>query len=89
MDEKIDTISAEELNAIKNVKAAAIQATNMAETAYSNARIKELEAKNLILTIYNKYSVRVGIDEITEDGVIHRNVNAIQENLTKEVEDGQ
>lgn len=69
MSEKITT---EELNAVRDAKNKAVFATNTAEKARALAQVAELEAQNFILSLYNKYSLKIGDDVIMENGDIVR-----------------
>lgn len=67
-----ERISDIELNRVKELQAKAVYAATLAEKAYSEARVAELEAHNFTLTVYNKYKLVSGKDSITNDGTIIR-----------------
>lgn len=69
----MERISDEELRAINEAKSKAVLAVSQAERATAIARIQELEVKNLVLTIFNKYGLVWGSDNIHESGQIIRN----------------
>jgi hypothetical protein len=69
MSEKVTT---EELTAVRDAKNKAVFATNTAEKSRALAQVAELEAQNLILSLYNKYGLKVGDDVIMENGDIVR-----------------
>lgn len=80
----IDRISQEELNKIKAYQSKAVYAATLAEKAYSDARVAELESHNYILTVYNKYRIVYGEDSITNDGLISRPDAKLNIEKTKE-----
>lgn len=67
-----EQISADELNKIKALQSKAVLQATVAEKAYADARIADLEANNFMLTVYNKYKLVSGKDTITNDGSILR-----------------
>lgn len=72
-EEKEEKLSKEELSAIQQAKTKVVYLTTVAEKATAQARVAELEAQNLILSICNKYDLNLeGGDNITEEGVIKR-----------------
>jgi len=79
LDPRKEHISDEELNKIKNLQSKAIYAATLAEKAYSEARVAELEVNNFTLTVYNKYKLVSGKDSITTDGLIIRIEETTQE----------
>ena len=60
-----ESLTQEEIGIIIDLK-------NKAIIANLSAKLAELEAKNYILTIYNKYNIKNGIDQIVENGKIIR-----------------
>lgn len=78
MDEEKITI--EEQQAVQNAKTHAAIAKLQAEKLVALAQIAELEVKNIILSIYNKYSLKVGIDNILETGnIVRSNTESVKE----------
>lgn len=67
-----EKITLEEQQAVQNAKTQVTIAKLQAEKFVAVAQNAELEIKNLILSIYNKYSLRVGVDNILETGKIIR-----------------
>jgi hypothetical protein len=63
-------ISEEDLNKIKQLQSKAAYIALLAEKAYADAKVAELEANNFTLIIYNKYGLVNGQDSITNDGTI-------------------
>lgn len=79
-DPRLDRISEEELRLINDLKSKAVLAVSQAERAAAVARIQELEVKNLVLTIYNKYNLVWGVDAIQENGqIVRKTQEAIKE----------
>lgn len=78
-DVRKEHISDEELNKIKAMQTKAAYAAVLAEKAYAEARVAELETNNFTLTIFNKYKLVSGKDSITNDGTILRVEEVIQE----------
>ena len=62
----------EELLSIRNAQNKAALAKSEAEKSVAIAKIAELEVSNTILSVYNKYGLRAGVDSIKEDGTILR-----------------
>ncbi len=79
LDPRKEHISDEELNRIKNLQSKAVYAATLAEKAYSEARVAELEVNNFTLNVYNKYRLISGKDSITTDGLIIRLEETTQE----------
>jgi hypothetical protein len=69
---EVEMVSPEEMAKIRDARAKAVYATTLAEKSYSQAQVAELEAKNLILTVFNKYGLDVTKDNVQEDGTIIR-----------------
>lgn len=68
-----EKLTPEEMLQIKEAKTESVFATTLAEKAYAQASVAELKAKNLILTIFNKYGLNLeNGDNILEDGTIRR-----------------
>lgn len=78
-DPRKEHILDEELNAIKTLQSKAVYAATLAEKAYSEARVAELEVNNFTLTVYNKYKLVSGKDSITTEGIIIRMEETTQE----------
>ena len=70
MTEKVEVVTKEEIQQIKDAKNKAVLVTAQAERAVALARVAELETNNIILSIYNKYGLKVGVDNIMENGQI-------------------
>jgi hypothetical protein len=68
----IETITKEELDAVKEARAKLANTKIEAEKFVAIHRVADLEATNLILSIYNKYNLKSGTDSIREDGTIVR-----------------
>lgn len=72
-DQSPEKLTAEEMLQIKEAKTESVFAATLAEKAYAQASVAELKAKNLILTIFNKYGLNLeNGDNILEDGTIRR-----------------
>ena len=67
-----ESISQQEIVAIQEVKRRADLARSEAEKAVALSQLAEANAKNLILQVYNKYSIKVGEDQILDTGKIVR-----------------
>lgn len=78
-DPRKEHISDEELNKIKAMQTKTAYAAMVAEKAYADARIAELETNNYTLTIFNKYGLISGKDTISNDGTILRFEEAVPE----------
>lgn len=62
-----------EINQLREAKTKALFATTNAEKTYAQAQVAELEVKNIILAICNKYKLDVSNgDNVKEDGTIIR-----------------
>jgi len=83
VEENVERLTPEELQAINQAKAKTSYAMLVVEKAYGNVQIAKLEVENLLLTFYNRHQINIDTDEVTDDGVIHRNVK------TKEDKNGQ
>jgi hypothetical protein len=79
LDPRKEHITDEELNRIKTLQSKAVYAATLAEKAYSEARVAELEVNNFTLIVYNKYRLVSGKDSITNDGLIIRIEETTQE----------
>ena len=73
--EVVNSLTQEEVHAVTVAKQRAVLANSEAEKAVALSRLADSEAKNLILQIYNKYSLKVGQDQILETGKIVRKVD--------------
>lgn len=82
MAEKVQQITPEEIQSIRDAKNRAVLATAQAERAVAVSRVVELEANNLILSIYNKYGLVSGQDNIMESGQIIRQEDAANQTNT-------
>jgi len=67
-----DKITQEELNAVSATRARAAATKMEAEKFVAIARVADLEATNVVISIYNKYRLLLGTDVIKEDGTIVR-----------------
>lgn len=67
-----ERISEEELRQIADAKSKAVLAVSQAERAAAVAKIQELEVRNLVLSIFNKYGLVWNSDAIHENGQIIR-----------------
>jgi hypothetical protein len=65
-------ITQEELTAVLTARAKLTTTKLEAEKFVAIARVADLETTNLVLNIYNKYGLKVGTDNIREDGTIVR-----------------
>jgi len=70
--EQLEEITQEDLRAVTNAKHKAILTESEAQKYVALARLAEAEAKNVILQVYNKYSLKVGQDQVLESGKIVR-----------------
>lgn len=62
-----------EIMQIRDAKTNAVITSTVAEKAYAQAKVAQLEVQNIILGICNKYRLDVSSgDNITEDGTIIR-----------------
>jgi len=57
--------------------------------AANEAKIAELELKNTILLIYNKYDLKVGQDKFTESGEVVRKPREVVVSQTEELVEDQ
>lgn len=72
MTEEAEKVTIEDIRKIKEAQSNAVLVTAQAEKAVALARVAELETNNIILGIYNKYDLKVGVDNIMENGNIVR-----------------
>jgi len=63
-------ITKEELESVKQGRLFVTNSTLEAEKAVAVKKIADLELKNTILSIYNKYKLTAGVDSILEDGTV-------------------
>jgi len=69
-EKKVEQVSPEDMQRIRDAKNNTVLATAKAETAVAMSTNAELQANNLILSIYNKYGLVLGTDQIMENGNI-------------------
>jgi len=75
-----------ELELIKQAKLKQENANLQAEKFVALLKISNLEFDNLVMTIYNKYGLKIGKDTILENGTIKR---IVSEHLTKSVSNSE
>jgi len=65
-----EKVSQEDLTLVSNARNKLTQANLEAEKAVAIKHIAELELKNVILELFNKYKITYGVDSVMEDGTI-------------------
>jgi len=82
-ENNVEKISAEDLLLLHDMKAKTVISVTTAEKAYAQSRAAESEAKYVILSLFCKYGLRPGIDNIMDDGKIIKG----EEKQTKQKEE--
>jgi hypothetical protein len=72
MSDNKEKLTSDELTTIANAKNKAVLAETEAQKAVALSRLAESEANNIILQLYNKYGLRIGQDQVHQDGTIVR-----------------
>ena len=67
---EVTSVTEEELTLVKIGRDRLSRAVLEAEKAVAIKQIADLELKNIILGIYNKYKLTAGVDSVLEDGTI-------------------
>jgi hypothetical protein len=69
---QVNKITDEEIKAIKTNSDNLEKAIAEADKALAARRISDLEGQNYVLSLFNKYGLRIGKDKIYFDGTIER-----------------
>ena len=75
-EEKVETLTQDELNTLNVLRGRVTLAESDAQRALAVAKLADSEVKNFVLQVYNKYDMKIGKDQLLDDGTIKRDVTA-------------